>query len=108
MSLPIDVTDASFADDVLLSKKPVLVDFWADWCGPCKMVAPVLKAIADEYSDKLTIAKVDIVANPDVYGSLGIMSIPTLVLYQDGKITKTLTGAKSKTVLLNELSDILR
>ena len=72
------VTDASFSADVLQSDKPVLVDFWADWCGPCKMIAPALEEIADELGEKVTIAKVDIMANPDTAGSMGVQSIPLL------------------------------
>ncbi|GEE00645.1 thioredoxin [Gordonia spumicola] len=103
----VDVTDATFADDVLLSDKPVLVDFWATWCGPCKMVAPVLDQIARDNSEKLTVAKIDIDANPGVARDFQIMSIPTMILFEKGKPTKTIQGAKPKAAILRELSSVL-
>jgi thioredoxin 1 len=90
------VTDASFEADVLKSDKPVLVDFWADWCGPCKMIGPSLEEIADELADKVTIAKMDIVENTDVAGQLGVQSIPLLVLFKDGKPVAKKLGAAPK------------
>lgn len=103
----VTVTDASFADDVLGSDKPVLVDFWATWCGPCKMVAPVLEEIASEHSDKLTVAKLDIDQNPGTARDFQVMSVPTLILFQGGKPVKQIVGAKAKAALLNDLSDVL-
>ena len=82
------VTDASFAADVLESDKPVLVDFWADWCGPCKMIGPALEEISDELADKVTIAKMDIMENTQVPGQIGVQSIPLMVLFKDGKAVK--------------------
>ena len=99
----ITVTDDSFAQDVLASEKPVLVDFWATWCGPCKMVAPVLEEIAADHSAKLTVAKLDIDANPSIARDYQIMSIPTMILFVDGKPAKTIVGAKGKAALLREL-----
>lgn len=90
------VTDASFKSDVLESDKPVLVDFWADWCGPCKMIAPALEELSEELGDKVTIAKMDIMENPDVPGSMGVQSIPYLVLFKDGKPAAQLRGAAPK------------
>ncbi len=101
------VTDANFAQDVLGSDKPVLVDFWADWCGPCKMVAPVLEEIAASHGDKLTIAKVDADNNPTTARDYGIMSLPTMVLFLDGKEAKRIVGAKGKAALLRELEGII-
>ena len=101
------VTDATFKDEVLGAGKPVLVDFWATWCGPCKMVAPVLEEIAGENSDKLTVAKLDVDQNPNVARDFQIMSIPTMILFEDGKPTKTIVGAKGKAALLRELDGVL-
>ena len=79
------VTDASFQSDVLDAGKPVLVDFWAEWCGPCKMIAPALEELSEELGERVTIAKMDIMENPDVPGQMGVQSIPYLVLFKDGK-----------------------
>ena len=103
----VDVTDESFKEDVLGSGKTVVVDFWATWCGPCKMVAPVLDEIAGENKDKLTVAKLDIDANPMTARDYGVMSIPTMIVFQDGKAVKQIVGAKPKSVLLDDLSDVL-
>ncbi|MGQ4618229.1 thioredoxin [Nocardia sp. R7R-8] len=103
----VTVTDASFADDVLLSEKPVLVDFWADWCGPCKMVAPVLEEIAGAHADKLTIAKLDVDANPSTARDYQILSLPTMMLFRGGKPVKQIVGAKGKAALLRELEDVI-
>jgi len=81
----IKVTDASFSDDVLASDKPVVVDFWADWCGPCKMIGPALEEISDELADSVTIAKVDIMENTDIASQFGVQSIPLLIVFKDGK-----------------------
>ena len=78
-----EVTDASFSADVLNSDKPVLVDFWADWCGPCKMIAPALEEISEELADKVTIAKVDIMENTDTASQFGVQSIPLMILFKD-------------------------
>ncbi|QLY31052.1 thioredoxin [Nocardia huaxiensis] len=103
------VTDATFADDVLIASgdKPVLVDFWAAWCGPCKMVAPVLEEIAATNGEKITIAKIDADANPETSKTYGILSLPTMVLFQGGKETKRIVGAKGKAALLRELQEVL-
>lgn len=95
----IAVTDASFEDDVLKADKPVLVDFWADWCGPCKMIAPALEEIAEELGDKVTIAKMDIMANTGVPADIGVQSIPLLVLFKDGQPVAKKLGAAPKSAL---------
>ena len=100
------VTDASWADDVLMSDKPVIVDFWAEWCGPCKMVAPILEEIAAE-NDGVVIAKLNVDENPQTAASYGITSIPTMNVYQGGQIVKTIIGAKPKAALLADLAPYL-
>src|ERR1700756_2296764 len=102
---PIEVSDASFSAEVLSSNKPVLVDFWATWCGPCKMVAPVLEEIATEQEAHLTVAKLDVDANPETARDFRVQSIPTMILFKDGQPVKTIVGAKGKAALLRELSD---
>ena len=101
----VTVTDATFADDVLGSDKPVLVDFWAEWCGPCKMVAPVLEEIASEKAGALTVAKLDVDENPTTARDFQVVSIPTMILFKDGEPIKRIVGAKGKAALLRELAD---
>ena len=93
------VTDQNFESEVLGAAKPVLVDFWAEWCGPCKSFAPVLDEIAKEYQDRLTIAKLDIDSNPSTPGRYGIRGIPTVILYKDGQAAAQSVGAMSKSRL---------
>ena len=101
------VTDETFSQDVLASDKPVLVDFWAEWCGPCKMVAPVLEEIAAQHGDKLTVVKLNIDENPQVAQKFQILSIPTMSVFSGGEIVKTIVGAKPKSALLKDLADYI-
>jgi thioredoxin len=100
VSAPITVTDATFDQDVLASDTPVLVDFWATWCPPCKMIAPVLDEIAAEYAGRLTIAKMDIDENPATPTRYGVLGAPTLNLYKDGEVVTQILGAKPKRQIL--------
>ena len=101
------VTDASFAADVLNSDKPVLVDFWADWCGPCKMIGPALEEISEELGDKVTIAKMDIMENTAIPPQFGVQSIPLMVLFKDGKPVAQKLGAAPKNQLKGWLESSL-
>jgi thioredoxin 1 len=103
----VKVTDATFGEAVLQADKPVIVDFWAEWCGPCRQVAPILDEIAREHGDKVTIAKVNIDENPQVARDYQILSIPTMNVYQGGQVVKTIVGAKPKAALLRDLADFL-
>ena len=96
MIKPFEVSDETFQTQVLQSEKPVLVDFWADWCGPCRMIAPSVSAMAEEYEDVLSVAKMDVDANPAVPGRYGIIGIPTLMLFKNGQVVERITGALPK------------
>ena len=100
------VTDASFADDVLMSDKTVVVDFWAEWCGPCKLVAPILEEIAST-NEGIVIAKLNVDENPQTSASYGITSIPTMNVYKGGQVVKTIIGAKPKAALMADLAPFL-
>jgi len=101
------VTDATFEAEVLKSAKPVIVDYWAEWCGPCRQVSPVLEEIASEHAEKLDIVKLNVDQNPVVTQRYGIMNIPTMSVFKDGQVVKEIVGAKPKSALLRELADFI-
>ena len=101
------VTDASFQQDVIDADKPVLVDFWAEWCGPCKMIGPALEEISEELGDKVTIAKVNIDENPDAPGKYGVRGIPTMILFKNGEAAATKVGAAPKSALKGWIESVL-
>jgi thioredoxin 1 len=107
MAEPLTVTDATFKAEVLDSSIPVLVDFWAAWCGPCKMIAPIVHELAGEYEGRVKVTKLDVDANPVVPGKFGVMSIPTLLLFVDGKPEKRLVGYRPKASLKSDLDAVL-
>jgi thioredoxin 1 len=102
-----DVTTASFDADVLASSKPALVDFWAEWCCPCRMVSPILDEIANEYGEKIEIVKVNVDNEPGLAQQYGITGIPALQVFQGGKLVKSMVGAKPKAVLVKDLEEFL-
>ncbi|RCK73984.1 MAG: Thioredoxin [Ignavibacteriae bacterium] len=100
---PLSITDETFDNEVLKSDKPVLIDFWAVWCGPCKMIAPIVDEIAMEYNDKLKVCKLDVDANPKTAMRYGIRSIPTLLIFKDGQVVEQIVGAVPKNRLVERI-----
>ena len=101
------LSDATFDETVQSSSEAVVVDFWAEWCGPCKMISPILEEIASEHKDKVKVVKLNVDDNPDVTRRYDVMSIPTLIVFKDGQAKKRLVGAKGKGQLLQELGDFV-
>lgn len=104
---PIILSDTTFDEEINASTEPVLVDFWAEWCGPCKMIAPILDEIAEEQAGKLKVAKLNVDEAPAVAQRFEVMSIPTMIVFQDGKPAKRLVGAKPKAALVKDLAEFL-
>ena len=102
-----ETTDATFDTDVLMSDKPVIVDFWAPWCGPCRAVAPILEELASEHGDKVSVVKLNTDENPEITSRYGITGIPTMNVYVKGEVVKTLVGALPKPRLVKELGDFI-
>jgi len=107
MGKPVEIKESSFDEAVIKSKMPVLVDFWAPWCGPCRMVAPVVDELSTEYNGKVSFVKINVDDNPQVASQFGVMSIPTLILFKDGKPSSTIVGFRPKAELKKSLDAAL-
>ena len=102
-----EISDSNFDSEVLQSDKPVLIDFWAPWCGPCRAIAPIIEEIASEYGDKIKIAKCNVDDNPITPGKYGVRAIPTLIFFKDGDVTDQITGMVAKAKLVESINNLL-
>lgn len=108
MGKAVEITEGNFQQEVMQSQQPVLIDFWAEWCGPCRMVAPIVEQLADEYQGKVKVGKIDVDSNQNLAGSFGVSSIPTLLVFKGGKVVGARVGAGSKGDLAKMLDEALR
>ncbi len=102
------VTDASFATDVLAQQRPVMVDFWAEWCGPCRLMSPMLESMAEEQAERLAIVKINVDENPEVTARYSVMSLPAIHIFNNGKVVKSIVGFKPKSFLSNQIEEVFR
>lgn len=107
MGKPIDVTDERFESEVILSNLPVLVDFWAEWCQPCQMIAPIVEELAEEYDGQIEFRKIDVASNPRTPQAYGIRGIPALLIFQNGQVVEQIIGAQPKAILKQRLDSVL-
>jgi thioredoxin 1 len=105
--MALEINDANFEELVLQSDKPVLVDFWAEWCGPCRMVGPIVNELADDFAGRLVVGKVDVDSNPGIANKFGIRNIPTILFFKDGSVVDKHVGAAPKTTLVSKVEGIL-
>ena len=105
--MALEITDANFDEVVLKSDKPVIVDFWAEWCGPCRMVGPIVQEVGEEYKEKAIVGKLDVDSNPGIAGKYGIRNIPTILFFKEGEVKEKQVGACPKSTIVNKLEAIL-
>ncbi len=105
--MALEITDSNFEEHVLKADKPVVLDFWAEWCGPCRMVGPIVSELAEDYKDKVVVGKVDVDSNPDVAMKYGIRNIPTILFFKDGEVADKQVGAVPKSVLTGKIENLL-